>query len=510
VGSWQDNLAVITAGMGTQAWSESPAKQLKFVEFLAEYLDVLPLAQAATLLEEGARGMGTTEERLKGILDLTSRRDRRRAVLACARPTVPRLPEELDNEVPFGWNFWCGLTALGVCCRRNLYFDRDLFYLYPNLYTVLVGPTGAHKSTCIDLMTEMVRTANEFLEPRVMEKQEDIRVVVLPAKTTAEWLLDELTPQELIDSHLKFKHGYGQPVKRRQAVAILQCSELAVLLGKDVNGADRLVAHLTELYGCQDTWSAGTRTSGKRVLNDVAITCVFGTTVDWIRTSITNELFSGGFFGRCILLYKERPSRYFPHPGPSDPVVRYELARMLAAWAGLPPDSVPAVWGKGSAEWFADWYMDNKRADLPHPLMGPYLERKQNHLLKTAMLLSASEHTHAYLTTEELLDLGQLPVEVSHLQLAKVLLEIEERRMPMCLEEVGQHASAGEADYLKSRIPPEGVTHTDLFRAVRWKVGTSKDFRELLGSLVESGEVIAEVTATKGQRYYLSTEVSRP
>jgi hypothetical protein len=502
-------------------WANNYTDQVATVEFLAEWLDDIPKPLAVPLMQDVARGLGTTPERLRGILDLSSRRDRRRAVLAQhqARPT--RIPEESiypaegwlgaylehtkANEVPFGWNFWCGLSILGAACRRNLYLDRELFYIYPNLYTILVGPSAAHKSTCIDLMMDVLRAGNEQLESHAMEKGDDVRVVLLPPKTTAEWIVDELRPKEFVDEQLELRHGWSTPVRHRDAVGLLNCGELSVLLGRDVNGADRLVAHLTEWYGCPDNWSAGTRNTGRRALVNVALTCVFGSTVEWIRSSVTEDLVTGGFFARCIFLYKERPSRYFPHPGPSDPVVRNELGKMLSVWSLLPPDSLPVLWGHGAKAWFTDWYLHNKTLSPPHPLMEPYLERKQNHLLKVAMLLSVSEHTHAYVTVDELLGLGGLPLDVAHLAKALQVLEVEEARMPECLAEIGKHEEAEEADYVRGRLRESPMTHTDLFRTTRWRVGSSKRFREIMDTLAQSGEVVSE-PGPSGRALYRLTE----
>src|SRR3990172_632309 len=57
-----------------------------------------------------------------------------------------------DHEGPEEFHFWVAVSVLGGAVRRNVYFDKDFYKVFPNTFIVLVAPAGrCRKSTCIDI-----------------------------------------------------------------------------------------------------------------------------------------------------------------------------------------------------------------------------------------------------------------------------------------------------------------------------------------------------------------------
>src|SRR5947207_3397491 len=52
------------------------------------------------------------------------------------------------------------MGIIAASLKRNVWVDRGFYRLYPNLYTVLVGPTaGPKKSTCAKMAAKVLLTA---------------------------------------------------------------------------------------------------------------------------------------------------------------------------------------------------------------------------------------------------------------------------------------------------------------------------------------------------------------
>lgn len=61
-----------------------------------------------------------------------------------------------ETESPIVYHRWCFLTSLGALIGRNMYVMHGHKRIYPNLYTMLIGPPGSRKSTAIKQSRSMI------------------------------------------------------------------------------------------------------------------------------------------------------------------------------------------------------------------------------------------------------------------------------------------------------------------------------------------------------------------
>jgi hypothetical protein len=405
-----------------------------------------------------------------------------------------------DSETPLGWHFWCAVTLLGAACRNNLYIDRNIFYVNPNHYLVMVGPTSAHKSTAIGMATSLLGELNAHLVDVANTTHEDRTILELPNKVTAEGLVDALEPKST------YKLAAGEDagkIVRAASIGLQACEELAVLLGKNVHGSDRLVHLLTSLYGFSGKqYTFRGRLRGPVNLTHPLISLLWGSTADWINRSVTTDFFTGGFVGRCVWVTRETSEREIPLGRPLDPVIRNTLANLLSPWSLC---SMKEIELTDQAEaWFDSWYRDNKRRKPPMPLMEGWKERKQVHLLKLAMVLMISERTQPGLTTQDVEQM-KLRIEPRHLEKSLELLDLEETRMPDTFVRIGQHIDTEVTDTVLAEIrrldKGKGVAHATLLQRLRYRVGTAEVLKKHISTLVESHEIEAEPGLKGGTRY---------
>ena len=167
-----------------------------------------------------------------------------------------------DNEAPLAFHFWSGVSAFGACLRRNFVVDRKMWYLYPNFYLMIVGPTASLKSTSMNCATRIIENTNdEVMRLQLQEPpgtaatpQLDRRIIVIPELSSPEFVIHALDSGNFND---------GGRIFVKESVGILVNDEVSGLIGKDVKGAGRFIKYATQLYDCKDKYDRGTLTRGE-------------------------------------------------------------------------------------------------------------------------------------------------------------------------------------------------------------------------------------------------------
>jgi hypothetical protein len=62
-----------------------------------------------------------------------------------------------ESESPERFFYWSGLAVLSATIRKNIFLDRHIYKLYPNIYVFLVAKSGMKKGI-------PVRNAKKLLE----------------------------------------------------------------------------------------------------------------------------------------------------------------------------------------------------------------------------------------------------------------------------------------------------------------------------------------------------------
>lgn len=505
-----------------EGWEADVDHQSEVVGFLRNYWRVLPDTWKEGLTSLAVSRLGCPRERFLGIVQLDDLRKRRRALRALrwqvrrrasddhVYPTTGWLGGYLEyaseSEVPFGWHFWVACSILGAACRRNIYMDRNRYFLYPNTYMILVGATATHKSTAIGTGADLLGQANGLLETQALQASEDRRVVLLPEKITPESMIDALQVGNQTINVDPFDDEHGKVIVRRtDSVGFLMADELANLIGRDVKGADRMVVLLTNLYGCKDDYVAQTLTYGQKALKYTALSFLAGSTMSWINNAITAHIIQGGFTGRCLFLGRNPPETPYAIMPPIDPVASQALAQMLTPWMKAP--LLEAELTPDALKWFIEWYESEFHKPLLDPNLEGYKNRRQDHLLKLAMILTVSELSHPDLSVEELRD-EKRSLRVGEAQLLKAweILSLEEARMPQLFQRMGQHAEADGIDYALAKIKEGAVTfggavpHSWVVQKCRYRLGSADRIKRILETLVESRDVERHESAAPGGR----------
>lgn len=279
-----------------------------------------------------------------------------------------------NSEGPLVFQYWTALTILSAVAGRRFSISKGHYNVYPNLYTILIAPSGACR-----------KTRTSALGVSLLD---GIDVRRLSNKITPEALIHNLRGAEIVQDE-------DGPRLRSAAEGFLYASELGVLLSKAVY-SEGTIELLTDWADCPDHWSYTTRKGGTIELDNVSLTLLGAIPAEHLGDALPSRVFGGGFLARILFVVQQTTPRYFPIPDPQDPVIKAQLQGFLTH---LRQRAGVFVFSQDGRAWYEEWYRENRDVMGDLRLNG-YYERKPDHLLRIAMLLALAEELPLDLTPE--------------------------------------------------------------------------------------------------------------
>ena len=376
------------------------------------------------------------------------------------------------SEAPDDFHLWTGISTIAGALRRRVWIEMEYFRWTPNFYIVLVAPPGiAQKTTTIDNGMALLREIEDVkFGPQVITWQslvtEMARSTIGVAFPTNE--ADELTPM----SAMTFASGeFGNLVDptNREMIDIL----VSLWDGKD------------------GSFSKSTKTQGSDVIENPWINLIACTTPDWIAGNVPEYMIGGGFTSRTIFLFAEKKRRLVAYPGRE--VKRGDLAELRADLVhDLRIISERLIgeytlteqafqWGE---TWYASHFSDANLAEYDRR-MGGYVARKQAHIHKLSMVLTAATTDDMFITAETL-------------QLAEQLITQLEKMMPKVFRNIGMSDYARQSEELVTILQNIKGTapRTQIFSQVQTQMSWHQ-FNQALEALVQQN--LISVGVPKGR-----------
>lgn len=434
-----------------EASPESKSKILGWVR------DVSPGARPDQLYTSLARVFKMTVEEVRKEVDPSA-----------VRPTdfddlVPRhgwirdyIDYTLNTEPPTVFHFFAGMMAVSTALSRNMYFDMGPYKIFPNLCVAIIAPSGRCKKT----------SACQIAVNMMMAVGLNV-------------LADKMTPEVLVEA-LKDKSP---------ATGLIYAPELAAFLGKQ-KYQEGMVPMLTRLMDCPDKWRSATIMRGDAELQNVALTFLGASTLDWVQTEIPQSAFGGGFISRILFVVQEDTPRSFPLPPPMDEKKRMNLLERLRLMTQLRGQITMT---DECRDWYVGWYRTNQKQRHENKQFSGYYERKPDHSLRLAMLLNVAEGKGDHKV-----------LQVGHLQHAVRILDWIEGWLPGTFDSLQESlagaATMGILKQLRSRQGAE--THSNLLRLNCRKMNAVQ-FRAAIETATQAGYILKDA---KTGKYVLTPE----
>jgi hypothetical protein len=366
------------------------------------------------------------------------------------------------QEAPTAFHFWTGVSTIAAALRRKVWFDQMYYLWSPNFYIILVAPPGVStKSSAINIGMKML---------------DDIQGIKRGA--------DSLTWQSLVQSMENAVEMIQVANGEFLAISCLtfSSSELGSLLDPDDR---KMLDVLTDLWdGKSGTWEKHTKNCGSNVIPNPWINIIAGTTPHWIADNFPRQAIGAGFTSRCVFVYAEKKHHLMAYP-------RYRMvkdnnfAHMQEIKKHLLHDLEQIAMMQGeydltpeAIEWGEAWYKAHH--EKPPELLdhdeqfGGYLNRKQGHTHKLAMVLAASKS-------------NALVIDKPTLEAAVMLASQLEVNMP----EVFKHINTAPGQDLALRVVEKvrttgPITKGALYRMFVRQMG-EKEYNDSLNSAIAAG-----------------------
>lgn len=355
------------------------------------------------------------------------------------------------TEPPTVFHFFSAMCVVGATLGRRLSMQRGAGDIFPNVNVVLVAPAGkCKKTTACNLAVSLYRGIGGNV------------------------LADKLTPESLVEAFKQMASASG----------LIYAAEWAAFLGRQ-QYMEGMVPMLTALFDCPAVWSSATIMRGTTQLQNVSISHLAATTIDWMQTSVTRDAMAGGFMSRLLFIVQHDTPRLFPFPPPLDPAMRKSLIDRLASMQHC---NGIVGFAKDAYEWYADWYTQRKSESVERHFAG-YFERKPDRMLQIAMVLNASVNVRNY------------TLSLETLQQAKAILDWIEAFLPGAFSELSQSAVGDDQGRLIKQIRNHNGTlgHSEWLRMNTSRMNADM-FRKSIETLVQAKMVVFD---DQKRRYYL-------
>ena len=194
-----------------------------------------------------------------------------------------------EEEVPMEFNFWACISMVAACLQDRVWVQLKPFKpIYPNLYTMLVGPSGCGKGVSIGRVESLV---------------ENLGINYRRKKQTAPNLIDDLSYRPDDEEY--------DPNKSK---VYLAHPEAKLYLGKGEN-AETFIEFMTEMYDTRNLLE-GTRATGNSIIQGALINWIVGSTPEWLVAAVGAATIQSGFYARAITCKaaSARPRLFRPQP----------------------------------------------------------------------------------------------------------------------------------------------------------------------------------------------------
>lgn len=364
-----------------------------------------------------------------------------------------------SSEPPTSFHIWCGLAAIAGALQRRVYLRQGLERtIYPNLYVILIGPSGrTRKGVALGIAKELLsQVGSVSIAPESSSGREALILAMKRAK------------QQFTD------HSTGE-IKEHCSLSAFS-EELSVFLGQ---GDIKFLANLTDWYDSKDTWAYETIGRGMDSIQGVCFNMVGGTAPEWIQSMLPREAIGGGYTSRVIFVVEE----WKKHLSPDHTIT----ARELDLYEKLGNDlnriallSGAFTFGQDAKDAYIAWYreqdslMRTGRMPVEDHRFTAYCERRTTHIRKLMMILCASRS-------------DALLIERRDFDRALLTLTQAEQKMGKTFGGLGTARYSDATEQIKDYIQKLGITTRKILLAKFYRDVDSEALKKIEATLVEMG-----------------------
>lgn len=377
-----------------------------------------------------------------------------------------------NSESPRSFHVWCGLSLLAAALQRKVYLSWGFEKIYPNLYIVLVGPSGSRKGLALGIAKNLL--------------------VNIPGISVAP---ESSSGREAMV--LAMKRANGNFTDQHDGKIKFHCSltafseEMSVFLGqKDI----KYLSNLTDWYDSKDDWRYETVGRGLDTLQGLCFNLAAATAPDWMQSMLPQEAIGGGFTARIIFIVEERKGKTVAKHQltAEESALEGKLARDLERINQL---TGPATFTPAGEKAYTEWYeVESEKSQrgeyaIPDDRFSAYCERRQTHVRKLLLGLSASRGDSLLLDK----------IDFDH---ALMILRAAEGKMHKAFGGLGKGRNADATEQVREFIRVQGVATRSSLMAKFYRDLDAPTLKVVEESLVQAGMLQVELLVGKNDKLY--------
>jgi len=189
---------------------------------------------------------------------------------------------ELESPLAF-WR-WAGISAISAVMKDNVWLDRQIYNLYPNIYVMFHAESGLKKGPPVNLAKRLVTTVNNTR--------------IISGRSSIQGILKDMGTAHTVP---------GGKIAITKSVAFICSSELSSSIVDD-KVATKI---LTDLYDRQ--YNIGEWRSLLKMetftLKDPTVTMLTATNEAMSEDFLTKSAMQGGYFARTFIIYESRRNK---------------------------------------------------------------------------------------------------------------------------------------------------------------------------------------------------------
>jgi len=306
-----------------------------------------------------------------------------------------------NTEPPILYHLWSGIIALSSALRRKCFENwGSSGYIYPNFYAALVGPPAGRKGTAMKMAKKMVQTLE------------------IPMGSDSLGSTQALY-KEVMEAEAEFMTVQGI-TKKHKSLSVWSEEFQVFLSERDPT----LIASLTDLFDCADTWKYSTMKRGIEDISNCWLTIFGAITPSLLQSKLSQDAVGGGLLSRIIFVvgYGAQKKIAFTFLSKAEKVLQEKLIKDLQRIALL---AGPFMMTQSFRDTYQDWYENFSAGEgVSDDKFQGYNGRRPLHLHKLCMIVSVSES-------------DDMKILAHHFKKALAILEATEQEMPNAFQGFG-------------------------------------------------------------------------
>jgi hypothetical protein len=363
--------------------------------------------------------------------------------------------ESASPEVPVTFHRWSILVGLGAYLGRDVWITHGHNQMLPNIYCMLMGDSGARKSTAIKLAKKIVGEAGykHFAFTKTSKEQ---------------FLVDLAGDGEEVPSDILTYNIFGDEDKVCET--LIAADEFNDFIGL---GNMDFISLLGNLWDFSGTFDQRLKTGKSVSISNPTVSILAGNTPTGFALCFPPEALGQGFFSRLLLIHSDPSGRKVAWPEPPDLHQRSELVKhlqriKLAVKGELGVDHSAKLL---TTKIYESW------KGLGDVRFGTYSTRRFGHLLKLLTVVTAARFGTS--------------VSEYDVVLANTILSHAEHSMPKALGEFGKAKHSDVAHKIVTMLEAsyKPLTVKEIWKGVSNDLDKISDLSDIMRALHQAEKV---------------------